>query len=42
MTSNMKEQMCDMGAYSSAAQKKIRENTRNINFVNVDFIIDSF
>ena len=39
MTSNIQKQMCDMGAYSSAAQKKIRENTRN---VNVDFIIDSF
>ena len=41
-TSNMQEQMCDMGENSSATQKKIRENTRNKNFMNVGFIIDSF
>ena len=35
-TSNMQEQMCDMGENSSATQKKIRENTRNKNFMNVD------
>ena len=41
-TSDMHEQMCDMGENSSATQKKIRENTRNKNFMNVGFIIDSF